>query len=216
MLLAVALASATAVCADDDFDLTAQSLRGPTGNIVAISGKTLEYKTGSIGLHRFILGLSYAWPRNVEFGTSFDLRDATPITPFTRKTYRERAPHINLHAKYQFLHAEKAWVDGAVGVIRHTYYLAISPRELGGFRLDGGPQHARLSNGDRTVGFFSSVSYSFTVQKLMVDYDSLDKRAAAGWRYLLSDAIRLDLFLTKIGEPMNFFDRIFFGITISG
>lgn len=176
----------------------------------------MEYKTGSVGLHQFVMGFLYGWPRNVEFGTSFDLRDATPITPFTRKTYKERSPHINLHAKVQLLQKERAWIDGAIGVIRHTYYIALSPPTYFGFQFDGGPVYRRRSDGSHTAGFFSSVSYTFNVQKLMADFDPLERQAAVGWRYLLSDSIRLDLLLTQIGEPIYFFDRVIFGITIAG
>jgi len=202
--------------ADEAYNLDAQSLPGYTGHISAPSAKTLSQHQSSIGLHRFLLGLAYGWPRDTEFGVMFELREVTPVTPFTRDTYRARAPYFSFHAKHRFLREERHHVDAAVGVWRHTYYAVFSPGTwFGRYRLEGGPSLRRRTDDTHQIGSFVAFSRTTTFQRLFVDYDSQTELAGLGWRYLLSDAIRLDLLLTGLGRHEDFFDRFIFGLSIA-
>jgi hypothetical protein len=195
--------------------LDAQALPGFTGYAVAPSARTLGHKDASLSLHKFLMGLAYGWPRGAEFGASFDLKDVTPITPFTRKTFRARAPFVNLHAKWRGLRAERHGLDLAVGQWRHTTYLAAAPRPFRGFRLDAGPSLRRRTDDTYEKGYFAALAWTGAYQTAFVDYDAQARAGGAGWRYLLSDAIRLDILITPLGRRHDAFDRIFFGLTIA-
>jgi len=207
--------STLSVRAAEDFTLDGQSLQGHTGYVLVPSVHPLRYKQGSIALHRFTLGLAFGWPREVEWGLSFDLREVTPITPFTRDTFRARAPLVNFHGKYRFLRAEKHGLDLAVGQWRHIPYLLLSPKAILGWKLEGGPSFRRRSDETTRPGHLLALSHTGNYQRAFVDYDSQTNSAGAGWRYLLSDAIRLELMFTQIGRKANKFERFIFGVTIA-
>lgn len=209
---------ATAAHPQDNFfpyNIDAQSLRGYTGYVVAPSARTLPYKNASVALHQFVLGIAGGWPREGELGVSFDLLDITPITPFTRDTYRERAPHVNLHGKYRFVRQERHGLDMAVGQWRRSTYLAVGLPQKWGLQVEGAASMRRRSTESWEESGFGVLSYTLGVQRIYAEYEAHPGTFNAGWRALLSDAIRLDISLTRIGKAQPFFDRLFFGLTIT-
>ncbi|MGQ0645314.1 MAG: hypothetical protein ACT4O3_07455 [Elusimicrobiota bacterium] len=207
--------SATVRAEDEDYNLDAQALPGYTGYALAPSARTLGYREAGLALHRFVLGLAYGWPRGGEFGVSFDLQDVTPVTPFTRDTYRARAPFFSFHGKYRLLRGERHGLDASLGIWRHTYYAALATPPWKGFRLEGGPSLRRRADDTHAGGHFGALSRTFGVQRVFVDYESQARGGSFGWRYLLSEAIRLDAMITRLGRRGDFFEKFFFGLTIA-
>jgi hypothetical protein len=202
-------------CADDDYNIDAQALPGYTGYILAPSIDTTEFKKAGLSLHRFLLGLTYGWPRNAEFGVSFDLKEITPITPFTRDTFRARAPALSFHGKLRLLESGPTRIGLAVGQWRHTSYVLAAAPTWHGWRIEGGPSFRRRSDETTSTAHFLATSFTRGIHRTMVDYDGQTNSANLGWRTLISDNIRIDLFWTRLGQQNDFFDRFYFGVNIT-
>jgi hypothetical protein len=216
LLAALALFVTAAWAAEPQDDLQGQSLLGYTGYVLAPSARTIAYKNASLSVHRFLLGASYGWPREGEFGVTAELKEDVPLSPFRVETYGRHPPFFNFHARYRFLQEPRHGLDAAAGIWRKTAYLALSPGDWGPYRLEAAASLRKREDESWEGGGSAALSRSTDVARLFVEYNTHFDSGGVGWRYLLSDAIRLDLLVTGLGTKMDLFERFFFGLTISG
>jgi hypothetical protein len=199
-----------------EYKLDAPTIFGPLGYTEVPSAKELPYKDIAFSVNRYVVGTLFGWPKNTELGMSFDLTQVTPVTPLTRKTYKDRAPHLNFHGKYQLLDERSDKINLAMGFWRRQYYMMASPRPWKKmWRAEAGAIYKRRTEGHYNVGGLAALSLTAGFQRVSLDYDSADRAVGAGFRYLLSDHIRININVKDIGLAGGFFDHFVLGLNVT-
>ena len=211
VLLLCGLAYGPAFCEDanppKDWNRPSQSLTGPSGYISLPSSETTDFETLSLGLHRFGIGLLYSWPRNVEYGFSFDLKEIT--TSSLDQTRQAFSPN----AKIRFLNSPK-WGSAAGGFYRKTYYGVYEHRIfIPVLTLEGGGSVTNFQGIDTGRGFAALV-YETSLSRYMVELDGRTLQPSVGWRYMIASWIALDASLSNTRDYNNKFQNFSFGLTL--
>ncbi|OGS22065.1 MAG: hypothetical protein A2252_02585 [Elusimicrobia bacterium RIFOXYA2_FULL_39_19] len=195
--------------------INSQSLLGYTGNIVTVSPYITDYKKFSFGLHRFNVGVNYGFSKNIEAGISLDLNELSPITndTFENKTSTIAAFHI----KYNVLRQgyDEQPFDFSFGTHRKTLYFVCGRQFDTLFNsVIGSGVDINFSSQDK-ISYFMSFSFPAKYSSVIIDYKSSMGQVNFGLRSLLSEDVKLDLFLTDVQNVKNVFNNFVFGLTLT-
>lgn len=184
-----------------------QSLTGPTGYISLPSSETVDYENISLGVHRFGVGLLYSWPRNVEYGFSFDMND------ITTSSYGQTRQAFSPEAKIKLLDSAR-WGRVAGGFHRKTYY-GVYEHSLfmPSLTVEGGGSVTNFQ-GINTGKGFSALVYQTSLSRYMLEVDGRNGEPSVGWRYMLASWISMDVSLSNIWLYDQKFNNFSFGVTL--
>jgi len=201
---------ASALCEDSnppkDWNRPAQSLNGPTGYIAFPSSETTDFENLSLGVHRFGVGLLYSWPRNVEYGFSFDLNE------LTTSSVNQSESAFSPSAKIRLFDSPK-WGSAAGGFYRKTYYGVYEHALFAPVKIEGGGSVTNFQGVDTAKGFAALV-YETSLSRYMAELDGYTLKPNVGWRYMMASWIAMDITLSNIGGDNNKFENFSFGLTL--
>jgi len=190
--------------------INAQSLIGPTGNLVTPSPFITPKDNFTFGLHRFIIGVNYGIKSSMETGINLSLRQFSSLV--ADEIYESNS--VIFHIKYNFLnqYRKKNILDFSLGSYSDTFYIVIGKKlfYLTNTSIQLGTDYSK-NKLCYFVVFIQQMKYSFFI----CEYKSRMSEVNFGWRVLLAPDVKLDIFLRSKGNLKDWFSIFIFGLTIA-